>query len=605
MSDERPGLKIRRRKEDAPSEGDNAADEAAATAQPEPEAAPSPSDATTADPPPATTQAATPAPQAAPAAQAAKAAPAAVPTPAGPDANAVATNAVTASADDSKRSKAWRADITIPRMDFGDEPPATDDRGRTTEEMPTTDDFAAMLGETPVQVRSYEVGEKVSAAIVAIGSEAVFVSLGGKAEGAIDRAELCDNEGELTVKVGDTVDAYVVSFKDGIRLSRALGKGAANKEMLVDAQSQGIPVEGKVTGTNKGGYEVEVLGTRAFCPFSQIDDNPDSQPEDHVGAVYNFLVTRVEEDGRNVVVSRRKLIEEEREAKAVETLRELRTGAEFEGTVTRIADFGAFVDIGGVDGLVHISEMSHSRLDHPSELVRVGDVVRVAVRNVSDLDDPKNRRIGLSMKALAEDPWVAGVRNLTIGETVTGRVVRMEGFGAFVELDHGLDGLVHISEISPGRRINHPREVLSVGDDVQVQIIKIDPSRRQIGLSIKALMDDPWSAAAKEMPIGAAVQGVVDSIQSFGIFVSMPSGINGLLPMSQLPDDEAKNVYNRFRPGTELEVRVLAVDPARQRLTLTRREDAEGEAKQAYAEYQAKKSDGGGMGTFADLLKKR
>lgn len=569
-ADNKPGLKIRRKREEA-----EAAEEATPTA----------------------TDAAT---------QTAESAPApAAPAPSKPAAPRLVQRAA-ATADDSKRSTAWRSEA-LPAAGAQPEPEPEPEKPKLAPaDMPTTDDFAAMLGDGPVAVRRVEVGEKVTAKVVAIGADAVFVAVGGKAEGAIDRSELLGDDEELAVAVGDEIEAYVVSVHDGIRLSKALSKGADNQEMLEEAHAQQIPIEGKVTGSNKGGFEVDALGSRAFCPFSQIDLDPTSQPEDHIGATYHFLITRVEEGGRNVVVSRRKLLENERAAIAEETIEAIAPGAVFEGNVTRVADFGAFVDIGGIDGLVHVSELAWSRLDHPSEMVRVGDRVKVKVLSASDLHDPKHRRIALSVKALEEDPWTASMADLQVGQSLTGQVARLEHFGAFIELRPGVDGLVHISEIHPGRRINHPKEVLSPGDTVEVQVVSIDPMKRRIGLSMKALMDDPWSVAAKEMPVGSTIQGEVESVQSFGVFVALPGGISGLLPMSQLPDDEAKNVYNRYRAGTPVEARVLAVEPTRQRLTLTRREDSESEGKAAFANYKATKADtGGGLGTFADLLKKR
>ena len=503
--------------------------------------------------------------------------------------------------EESKRSKVWRAEEPKQVAQAEDDAPEPEKR---TGPLPTTDDFAAMLGGAPVKLTYVNPGDKVTATIIAIGAEAVFVELGGKTEGAIDRSELLDSEGELAVAVGDSIEAFVVSVRDGIKLSKGIGKGSENAALLQDAHAQGIPVLGTVSGTNKGGYEVEIAGTRAFCPFSQIDIQPTDEPEVHLGQSYQFLITKVEEEGRNVVVSRRRLQEEERERQAAETIQAIAPGAVFEGVVSRVADFGAFVDLGGVDGLVHVSELSYARMDHPSEMLAVGDTVRVVVLSASELHDPRNRRIALSMKQLQEDPWISAISQIHVGVTLTGVVARLERFGAFVEIGPSVDGLVHVSEVSPGRRINHPKEVLSVGDEVQVQVIKVDPQKRQIGLSIKSLMDDPWSSAAKSYPVGGAVQGVVDSVQKFGIFVSL-SGINGLIPLSQLPDDEAKNVYTRFRPGTEIEARVLAVDSDRRRLTLSRREDLEADARQAFSQYQAGQEEAVGMGTFADLLKKR
>jgi small subunit ribosomal protein S1 len=512
-------------------------------------------------------------------------------------------------AEDSKRSKAWHAEepehAVVEAEIAAEAEAAAAAIEKRAEPLPTTDDFAAMFGAEPkTKLTHVNPGDKVSAHIIAIGSEQVFVELGGKTEGALDRSELLDADGELAVKVGDKVEAFVVSVRGGIKLSKGLGKGAENAALLQGAHTQGIPVLGTVSATNKGGYEVEIAGTRAFCPFSQIDTQQSDNPDVHLGQSYQFLITRIEEEGRNVVVSRRKLQEREREEIAAETIKVIAPGAVFEGVVSRVADFGAFVDLGGVDGLVHISELSYVRLEHASDMLSVGDTIRVVVLAVSDLEDPKNRRIALSVKQLQEDPWMSAIKEIQVGVTLTGVVSRMERFGAFVEIGPGVDGLVHISEVSPGRRINHPKEVLNVSDEVQVQVISIDPQKRQIGLSIKSLMDDPWSTAAKSYPVGAAVQGVVDSVQKFGIFVSL-TGINGLIPLSQLPEEEAKNVFTRFRTGSDIEARVMAVDADRRRLTLSRREDMEADEKAAFSSYKAQQQETPQLGTFADLLKNR
>ncbi len=345
-----------------------------------------------------------------------------------------------------KSDRVWRSDRVPPpgaAPEPADEAPV---RELSNEPMPTTDDFAAMLGDAPLQIARFSVGDKVTARIVVVGDDTLFASLGGKSEGVISRAEFLDDEGELTVGVGDEVEAYVVSSRGGsIRLSVALGHGSADSAMLEDACQQQIPVEGRVTGTNKGGYDVAVLGSRGFCPFSQIDIESGRDPEAYVGETYRFLITRAEEGGRNVVLSRAALIRAEREAAAADILRDLKIGDELDGLVTRIAEFGAFVDIGGVDGLVHVSQLGWSRVEDPNEVVSVGDRVRVAVLGVSDLDDPARRRISLSMKALAEDPWVATVHTLHPGDAMPGTVVRLERYGAFVEIAPGVDGLVHVS----------------------------------------------------------------------------------------------------------------------------------------------------------------
>ncbi|MFT6628418.1 MAG: small subunit ribosomal protein S1, partial [Flavobacteriales bacterium] len=388
---------------------------------------------------------------------------------------------IKATADDG-RGKVWRAEASEPAPTEKEaEPTATYERPT---EMPTTDDFAAMLGDSPMASADPHVGERVKATIVAIGADNIFVALGSKSEGVLSSGDFVDGDGNLTVAIGDEIEAVVVSVGgDGVRLATALGGAHGGSEMLEEAQQAGIPVEGRVTGTNKGGFDVEVMGARGFCPFSQMDLDSNSEPETYVGQTLLFLVQRVEEGGRNVVVSRAALLRQERAAKAAEILDTIKEGAIFNGIVSRVQDFGAFVDIGGVDGLVHVSEISYSRLDHPSEMLKEGDAVRVVVMRVQDIHDDRNRRIGLSMKSLDEDPWGAAMRELQAGTTIQGTVSRLEAFGAFVELRPGVDGLVHVSEIAQGKRINHPKDVLTVGDDIEVQVMRVDPQKRQIALS--------------------------------------------------------------------------------------------------------------------------
>ncbi len=571
MVDKRPGLVIRRRKADEPTD-DTVADN---TSEATPEAAPT-SGGTDGH----LAVSDEPAPK--------------------PASNTLTGHAV--ATPESARGEVWRAEVK-PRFlepTRADDPDVVQNDGP----LPTTDDFAAMLGDAPVSVRSLETGEKVDATVVGIDQHYVFVNLGAKSEGVIERGELVDHDGNLTVDLGDTVEAWVYRIgSDGIQLSTALGRsGNDASDMIAQAASDHIPVEGKVTGTNKGGYDVEVLGARAFCPFSQIDMNA-GEPEDYVGKTLTFLVTRVDESGRNIVVSRAALQREERDRAAAKTLAELVADDVLDGVVTRIADFGAFVDIGGVDGLVHVSELSWVRVEDPSEFVRVGDRVRVRVLRIDD-GDQRGPRISLSMRALQEDPWVATVSALQVGATTAGTVTRLEKFGAFVEIAPAVEGLVHISEISPGRRINHPREVLEVGQKVEVQVLSTDPKKRQIGLSIKALMDDPWAAAAQHLRPGTTVQGSVENVQSFGVFVALEGGVTGLLPMSQLPDEEKDAVHVKFRPGNAVEARVLDVDLARRRLTLTRIA-GDIDARADFDDWRNQSDDNAALGTFADLLKKR
>ncbi len=472
--------------------------------------------------------------------------------------------------------------------------------------MPTTDDFAAMFGDDAVDVSAYDVGDKVTATVAQITNDAVFVALGAKSEGVMERGELVDRDGNLTVAEGQQVEAWVVGFKDGaIRLSSALRQSAGGDgpDLLAQAAADGIPVEGRVSAVNKGGYDVEIMGRRGFCPHSQIALGFVEDPEVHVGNTYTFKVTRVDDSGRNVVVSRSALLQDERDRIAAETRATLHEGAVLNGTVSRIADFGAFVDLGGIDGLVHVSELGWTRYDSPAEVLKEGQLVTVKVLRIEDTD--KGEKIALSMKALEEDPFVRAARQFQVGRSYTGRVTRMEPFGAFVELVPGFEGLCHISEIAHGKRINHPQDVLTLNGSVQVQILDMDPRKRQISLSMKRLMDDPWGQAASVYKPGQRVQGTVDSVQSFGVFVELGAGLMALIPLSQLEDKEQRGFRKAFKPGETVEATVIKVDAEQRRLTLSRREDADAELDDAVREYQqASSKKEASLGTFADLLKK-
>lgn len=476
-------------------------------------------------------------------------------------------------------------------------------------EMPSTDDFAAMFGETSFDFKEVFPGDRVNARIVALDDDNVFVDLGTKAEGVIDRNDLIEKDGTLPYVIGDTVQVYVVDTRGGsIRLSTALRSADAGASLLAEAAAQQIPVEGKVVGVNKGGFDVEVAGRRAFCPMSQISAAPVDNPEVHLGQTYMFLVTRADEEGRNVVVSARELHEAVRREKAAELLETLKVGATLPGVVSRVTDFGAFVDIGGMDGLVHVSELSWTRYDDPREFVQEGQAVTVKVLNI----EPSPRRegelrIGLSMRELEEDPFVAAARSLQIGDTIAGTVTRLMDFGAFVEVQPGLEGLVHISELAAGRRVRHPSDVVTQGDVVEVQILNIDPQKRQIALSMRALMDDPWAQAAVQLPTGTEIQGTIDALESFGAFVTLENGLRALLPWSQLAEGEDRNNRKIFAVGEPVSAKVLDVDVERSRMSLTRRDDTEAreDAATVRAQLKRQEQDSSGFGTFADLLKNR
>jgi small subunit ribosomal protein S1 len=362
--------------------------------------------------------------------------------------------------------------------------------------MSDTEDFAALLGEFE---RAHQgppksapkVGDHVRGRVVSIGPERAFVDLGGKAEGAIDLPELTDAEGRLKVGLGDTVDAIVIS-KDEETGTLLLGSGGGRRfhdsaEVEHAFQNQ-LPVEGLVTGVTRGGVEVQVAGIRAFCPASQIDNRFVEDLEPYVGQRLSFRITRYQGGRRvNLVLSRRALLEEEQKARAAELRARLEVGAVLRGTVTAVKDYGAFIDLGGVEGMVHVSELAFERVKHPQDLLTVGQPVDVAVLRIEKSPDPRHPdRIALSLRALARDPWQDAAERFPVGARVKGTVTRLQPFGAFVEIAPGIEGLVHVSELGTGRRVAHPHEVVKPGEPVEATVLSVDVGKRRIGLSLDA-----------------------------------------------------------------------------------------------------------------------
>ena len=355
---------------------------------------------------------------------------------------------------------------------------------------PDEEDFAALFAASEgarTRERRLAAGDLVRGRVIAVGAAAAFVSVGGKAEATIDLGEFRDPAtGEVQLHEGDEIEATVVD--DGARsgsivLKRVAGRGGHVPGELEQAFAHGIAIEGLVTGENKGGYDVQLGSVRAFCPGSQIDRRR-VEGAQYVGQRLRFRITKLEAGGRNVVVSRRQLLEEEAAEQARAVWAELRVGAIVAGTVTSLRDFGAFVDLGGVDGLIHVSELGHARASHPSDVLQVGQ--RVEAQVVKLEPDPKGGRgrIGLSLRALAPDPWATAAEHFPVGASVRGTVRRLEEFGAFVELAPGLDGLVHVSRLALDRRVSHPRQIVSIGDAVDVTVVELDVAKRRIGLSM-------------------------------------------------------------------------------------------------------------------------
>ncbi|MCC6749132.1 MAG: S1 RNA-binding domain-containing protein [Deltaproteobacteria bacterium] len=388
-----------------------------------------------------------------------------------------------------------------------------------------TEDFATLLAEfEAAQPKSErrarpQVGDRVRGRVVSLGEEIALVDLGQKAEGIIDTAQLRDASGALTVAIGDELEAQVVEIDDStgtLRLARTLGRGPDGSAALEQAHAHGLAVEGLVGAVIKGGVEVQVAGVRAFCPISQLDARYVEDPQRFVGQRLQFRITRYEAGGRgrgpNVVLSRRDLLEEEAAARASELKAHLKVGLVLDGTVTSLKDYGAFVDLGGLEGMLHVSELGHSRVTKPGDVLQLGQRVQVQVIKIEEgTAGKRGPRIGLSLKALERDPWGDLAVRLPEGTRRAGKVARLEPFGAFVELEPGIEGLLHISQLVTDRPLRHAKEALSVGETVKVQVISVEPERHRISLALAPSDEDGGEAVAA--PAGGAAP---KSLGTFG-----------------------------------------------------------------------------------------
>jgi small subunit ribosomal protein S1 len=375
--------------------------------------------------------------------------------------------------------------------------------------MKNGDDFEALLAQFEqehagaTEAARINVGDRVQGKVVSVGETQVFVDLGGKSEGIMEIAALTDADGNLTAGVGDTVEATVTSIDEetgSLLLGAQQARHLHGLAELEQAYRQQLPVDGRVTGAIKGGVEVQIAGQRAFCPASQVDIRFIEDLSEFVGQHLSFRITKLEGGRRpNLVVSRRAILEEEQQALAAETRARIEEGAVLAGTVTSVKDYGAFVDLGGVEGMVHVSELAYGHVKHPSDVLREGQTVEVQVLRIEQTENPKRpEKIALSIRALARDPWQDATQRFPVGSQVRGTVTRLQPFGAFVEIEPGLEGLVHISELGAGRRVSHPQEVVNSGQAVEATVLGVDPDKRRISLSLdasKQASDAPQAAS--------------------------------------------------------------------------------------------------------------
>jgi len=426
------------------------------------------------------------------------------------------------------------------------------------------DDFGSLFEQS---LKSPRPGDVVTGRVVRIGRDTVTVDIGYKSEGQIPVAEFSTRELGVTVQEGDQVDVYfeATDTESGeIFLSRQKAEQFKVWREIEKAFERDGAVEGTIVGKVKGGLRVDI-GVPAFLPGSHADIRPTRNLDRYLGQRGRFAILKFNRSRGNVVVSRRAVLERERTALKSETLKVLEEGVILEGTVKNITDYGAFVDLGGIDGLLHVTDMSWGRVSHPSEVLNVGDRVKVVVLKY----DPERERVSLGMKQILPDPWTTVSERLPVGMRIKGKVVSLTDYGAFVEIERGLEGLIHVSEMSWTKRVTHPSKVLEAGQEVEVQVLDVDTVNRRISLGLKQTEPNPWEMVRINHPVGSHLKGKIKSITDFGLFVEVEESIDGLVHVSDLHwTKKVKHPSELYRKGDEVEAVVLGIDVDNERISL-------------------------------------
>jgi small subunit ribosomal protein S1 len=432
------------------------------------------------------------------------------------------------------------------------------------------EDFAAMFeaslkegGRTGL----VKEGEVIKGTIVRVTGEYAVVDIGYKSEGQVAISEFTSPKGEITVKPGDQVDVFLESRENDTGMV-VLSKEKADKMRIWDEISNAVKgdqiIKGVITGRVKGGLQVDI-GVKAFLPGSQVDIRPVRNLDQYLGKEFEFKVIKFNQKRGNIVLSRRVLLEKQREEQKKETLKNLKEGAIMKGQVKNLTDYGAFIDLGGIDGLLHITDMSWGRVGHPSEMFNVGDEVRVVVLKF----DPTAERVSLGLKQIQEDPWHRADEKYPVGTRVRGKVVSLTDYGAFIELEQGVEGLVHVSEMTWNKRVKHPSKLLEVGQEVEAVVLDIDPKAKRIALGMKQIEQNPWTVLEDKYPIGSVIKGIVRNVTDFGVFVGVEDGVDGLVHVSDISwTQRVKHPGELYKKGDVVEACVLNIDVENERFSL-------------------------------------
>ena len=481
-------------------------------------------------------------------------------TQTGDQSNAPSTNASSANearpamqGSSATSSAAASARTSAPEVDEDDEPPS---------------DFGAMLDQFEQEQAAFQEGEVVRGTVIGITERGVVIDFGYKSEGIVPQAEFMDN-GEMTVKPGDEVDVLVKSMEthEGYPvLSRADAVRMKAWDELEKAYSEGTPIKGRITERIKGGLRVDIDGIAAFLPGSQVDTRPVRNLDSLRNQEIEAKVIKLNRKRSNVVLSRKAVLEEQNEGKKGETLNQIEEDIIVEGQIKNLTDYGAFVDLGGIDGLLHVTDMSWGRLQNPAELFKVGDSVQVKVLKF----DRDRERVSLGYKQLLPDPWSSIEERFTIGKRLTGKVASVTDYGAFIELEPGVEGLVHVSEMSWSKRVKHPSKLVNPGDTVDVEVLSVDPKARRISLGMKQIQSNPWQTLKDRYQVGSRVHGRVRNLTDFGAFIEVEDGVDGLVHVSDISwSKRIKHPGEVLKKGQEIDAVITSIDTENRRLSLS------------------------------------
>jgi small subunit ribosomal protein S1 len=424
--------------------------------------------------------------------------------------------------------------------------------------------FAALFEES---IRSVKEGEVVRGKVLSIDEDHIQIDIGFKSEGLVQAWEFMDEDGTILISVGDEVDVLLEESEDEsgrIVLSKEKADRLKVWDDISKAYKADEPVEGTVISRVKGGLAVDI-GVKAFLPGSQVDLRPVRNLEHVVGQRLKFKIIKFNKRRANIVLSRRALLETERKRLRETTLETLAPGQIVDGVIKNLTDYGAFIDLGGIDGLLHVTDMSWGRVNHPSELFHVGDEIKVKVLKF----DAESERVSLGLKQIQPDPWIDASMRYPIGKRIQGKVVSLAEYGAFVELEPGIEGLIHVSEMSWTKRIKHPSKVVTVGDTVEALVLDVDERERKISLGMKQIEPNPWSVIEEKYPIGTRVSGTIRNITNFGVFVGLEEGVDGLVHVSDISwTEQIKHPGEKFNKGDTIEALVLKIDKENEKFSL-------------------------------------